>query len=279
MATDISRRSFAIAAPAVGICTFLAIDNSSGAIQSGSSIEPSVNVYDGFPSQDPALVRETVATSHGNFKRVRELVEASPALAKANWDWGYGDWESALGAASHTGNDDIATFLIEHGARPNIFSAAMLGHIEVVKAMITASPGVQRIHGPHGITLLSHAKAGGETAAEVVKYLQSLGDADNGYQTQPMTDDQKKAYSGVYTFGTGENDRMEVYEHQRSKMLRIKRAGEAFGRTLFYLGSNEFHPAGAPFVRINFAFEGDQVVELTIRDTEVIITARRLAAG
>lgn len=274
MVTEISRRSFAIGAPAAGVCTLLAIDSSSASIQSGSDMEPSTSIYEAFPSQDPVLVRETVATSHGNFKRVRELVEASPALAKANWDWGYGDWESALGAASHTGNRDIATFLIEHGARPNIFSAAMFGQLDVVKALAEAWPGVQRIHGPHGITLLSHARAGGELASEVVKYLETLGDADVGYQTETLTADEKKSYLGVYYFGKGDLDHLEIYEHRRNKALMIKRAGQRFGRTLFYLGLHEFHPTGAPFVRINFALEGNQVVELTIRDPEVIVTAR-----
>ena len=277
MVTEITRRSFAIGAPAAGVCTFLAIDSSSASIQSGSSNEPSASIYNGFPSQDPTLVRETVSTSHFSLKRVRELVEASPALAKANWDWGYGDWESALGAASHMGNRDIATFLIEHGARPNIFSAAMFGQLNVVKALVEASPGVQRIHGPHGITLMAHANAGGEPALEVAKYLETLGDADVGYQTETLTADEKKTYAGVYAFGTGDNDRMEVYQHQRSKMLRIKRAGEQFGRTLFYLGLHEFHPAGAPFVRINFTFDSDQVAQLTIRDPEVILTAKTIS--
>ena len=44
----------------------------------------------------------------------------------------------------------------------------MLGQLDVVKAFIDASPGVQRIHGPHGITLLAHARAGGEKAKPVL---------------------------------------------------------------------------------------------------------------
>ena len=98
--------------------------------------------YRGFPQQNPALVREVVGVSHGNFERVREMVDASPALAKAEIDWSFGDWESALGAASHTGNRDIAEYLIEKGARPTIFSATMLGQLKVVRAFVESSPGV-----------------------------------------------------------------------------------------------------------------------------------------
>ena len=35
-----------------------------------------------------------------------------PALARASWDWGYGDWETPIDAASHVGNRAIAEFLI-----------------------------------------------------------------------------------------------------------------------------------------------------------------------
>jgi hypothetical protein len=49
-----------------------------------------------------------VGASHGNLARVNELVLAHPALANAAWDWGFGDWETAIGAASHVGNKQIA---------------------------------------------------------------------------------------------------------------------------------------------------------------------------
>src|SRR5216683_2192626 len=135
-------------------------------------------VSDLFPSQPADLVREMVAVSHFNLKRVKELVEARPSLAKAAWDWGFGDWETALGAASHMGNRPIAEYLISKGARPSLFSAAMLGQLEVVKAFVAAQPHVQRIRGPHSISLLAHATAGGEAARPVFEFLQSLGDAD-----------------------------------------------------------------------------------------------------
>src|SRR5262249_11233586 len=110
---------------------------------------PPSTIPSGFPSQDPDLVKETVIAAHGNLSRVRELVEARPALAKATNDWGYGDWESALGGASHMGNREIAELLLRFGATPTIFSAAMLGQLDVVRAFVTMSPGAQRIRGPH----------------------------------------------------------------------------------------------------------------------------------
>src|SRR5229473_8051849 len=157
-------------------------------------------VSDLFPSQPADLVREMVTVSHFNLKRIKELIEARPSLAKASWDWGFGDWESALGAASHVGNKPIAEYLISKGARPSLFSATMLGQLEVVKAFVTAQPGVQRIRGPHSITLLAHAKAGGEAARPVFEYLQSLKDADADPPI-PLAEADIARIPGTYVFG------------------------------------------------------------------------------
>ena len=45
-------------------------------------------VTDTFPAQPAELVREMVTVAHFNEKRVRELVEARPSLARAAHDWG-----------------------------------------------------------------------------------------------------------------------------------------------------------------------------------------------
>ena len=92
---------------------------------------------------------------------MKELVQQQPALAKASWDWGYGDYETALGAASHVGQRAIAELLLENGAPPTLYSATMLGQLDVVKAFIAATPGAQRMRGPHSLSLMVHAKAGG----------------------------------------------------------------------------------------------------------------------
>ena len=132
---------------------------------------PAVASADVYPGQDPALVKEVVGVSHGNFARVREIVEKQPAYARASMDWGFGDWETCIDAAAHVGNKPIADFLLSHGARPTIFSAAMMGQLDAVKAFVAARPGIQKTLGPHGITLMSHARAGGADAAPVVQYL------------------------------------------------------------------------------------------------------------
>ena len=122
----------------------------------------------------PRLVQEFVAVAHGDLDRVRALLSQEPALIHAAWDWGGGDWETALGAASHTGRADIARYLLEAGARIDLFAAAMLGELPVVRAILSAQPGALHVRGPHGIPLTAHAEAGGTAAEGVLSYLQSL---------------------------------------------------------------------------------------------------------
>lgn len=129
---------------------------------------------DSKPALDSKLVEEFVGVSHGNFERVKELLTQEPSLINATWDWGGGDFETALGAASHMGNKAIANFLLENGARIDIFAAAMLGKLDIVKAALLVYPDVIDIPGPHGIPLIDHAEAGGEDAKAVVEYLNSL---------------------------------------------------------------------------------------------------------
>src|SRR5687768_11857671 len=121
MGEGITRRTFVAAA---GGCVVAPLSQRAGA-QSLPESEGSSDVLPaGFPSHDPSLAREVVGKSHFDYDTVKKLVEARPALAKVSWDWGFGDWESALGAASHVGRREIADLLIAHGARPDIFTFA-----------------------------------------------------------------------------------------------------------------------------------------------------------
>ena len=126
------------------------------------------------PQLDRELVNEFVLEAHRNLARVKELLAQEPALVNAAWDWGGGDWETALGAAAHTGQREIALHLLANGARLEIFAAAMLGELGIVQAILTAYPKMLHAKGAHGIPLLIHAKAGGEAAASVVAHLESL---------------------------------------------------------------------------------------------------------
>jgi hypothetical protein len=124
------------------------------------------------PALDAPLVEEFVSKAHGDLEAVRGLLEREPALVNASWDWGGGDWETGLGAAAHMGEREIALFLLERGARLDVFAAAMLGYTDVVRATLAERPETAAALGPHGIPLLVHAKQGGEEAREVLTLLE-----------------------------------------------------------------------------------------------------------
>jgi hypothetical protein len=267
MSNVLSRRQLVGAAPGLGALGLLAGPAFSQSAETVANLSP-----EWLPRQDPAMVKEFVGVSHSDVKRVRELVELHPALANASIDWGFGDWEDALGAAAHTGRREIAEVLLAHGARISIFAAAMLGHLDVVKAFVAVSPGIQRTHGPHGIPLLAHARAGGPGAEAVVQYLESLGDAGRLTPAQPLENADRDAIAGTYLFGTGPRDLFEI--DVRGDRLGISRPGET-RRFLYHAGAFVFFPSGVPSVRIAFARNNGKFSQLTVADPEVFLTAKR----
>lgn len=125
------------------------------------------------PALPDALVQEFVGVAHGDLNRVAALLAETPALANAVWDWGGGDFESGLGAAAHMGRRDIALHLLANGARFDLFAAAMLGQLDVVKVALAAQPELRHTTGAHGIPLIVHAQMGGPEAQAVVDWLQA----------------------------------------------------------------------------------------------------------
>jgi hypothetical protein len=112
-------------------------------------------------------IQEFVAQAHGDVDAVRNALAQDRTLANAAWDWGGGDWESALGAAAHMGRRDLAELLIGHGARIDVFAAAMLDEVDVVRGLLALYD--EEPVGPHGIPLRAHAEAG--KAERVLEFL------------------------------------------------------------------------------------------------------------
>jgi hypothetical protein len=135
--------------------------------------QPARTGPDRGPALPDELVKEFVGAAHAKLDRTKELLAREPGLLNATWDWGGGDFETALGGASHMGARQIALFLLERGARLDLFAAAMLGYVDVVKAALQAQPSLANSPGPHGIPLLRHAVVGGEHAKAVVEYLEA----------------------------------------------------------------------------------------------------------
>lgn len=236
-------------------------------------------LYKEYPAINPDVVSEVVGVSHFNLDRLKELVDVRPELAKATWDWGFGDWESAIGAATHVGRRDIVFYLLSKGARPTLFTFAMLGDLKTVKSMLDLSPEMLKITGPHGISLMQHAEIGlfakdadKERSEALVEYLKTLDLPEEKYLD--MTDSEKQLYLGDYKFGPGENDGFSVKLNMR-KLLSLGRIGK-FGGALYKSGENEFAYNGTPSIKIIFEQKESEIKALTIQEPELTLRAEKV---
>jgi len=237
-----------------------------------------------YPAINDNMVSGIVGAAHGNIDKVKEILGKRPELAGAAWDWGFGDFETALGAASHVGRRDIAELLMSNGARPDIFTFTMLGMLRSVQEIIETVPGIQTHTGPHGITLLQHAKnrlgdknisaADSANVNKVISYLQGLGNADMKPKNLEITEEDKKKYLGEYRFGDGETELFVVDVH-RLGFLQVGRKGLS-GRKLNKVDNHTFSPAGAASVKIIFKMKDDKAISLSIHEPEPLVNAVRI---
>ncbi len=265
---------------AVGRRTFLAITPglvcAPAVLARHSPSRPSpTDVSGDFPRHSFDEAREVVGRSHFDAEGIEKIVSARPALAKASIDWGFGDWESALGAASHTGRRAIAEILIAHGARPDLFTHAMLGHVDVVRAACESDPRLRSARGPHGFTLAHHARVGGDEAELVREYLAQFPDADTLAQEIAIPDSERERFVGKYAFGSGDNDRLIVSVSSRER-IQVDRPGAPTPRELRWQGGGVFTAMGAQSVRIIFEPPEGPASSLVVHDPDPIVRAERL---
>ncbi len=155
----------------LGIGTMLALAGNKLIAQPGSPQEP--------PPLPISLVKDFVVAGHGNFPKVKAMLQDNPNLIYTKFDWGNGDYESAIEGAGHVGNKEIANYLLEAGSRVTIYVLAMLGRTDLVKPILESYPSLITAKGPHGFTLLHHAKVGGKDAEELYSYLQEKGQKED----------------------------------------------------------------------------------------------------
>lgn len=143
-----------------------------------SAVPESVDSVPDFPEHHPqfdrARVKRFVIAGHANLPAVKAMLAEEPNLINGAIDWGNGDFETALGGASHMGRRDIAEYLLERNARMDIFAATMLRLIDIVTAAVAAFPNIVHMPGPHGIPLIVHAEKGGPAAKAVLEFLGPL---------------------------------------------------------------------------------------------------------
>ncbi len=144
------------------------------------------------PQLNRLFVQDFVIFAHSDLSMVKKLLEKEPAVLSATMDWGNGDWESGLGGASHMGRRDIVEFLLERGARIDIFCAAMMGQLEAVKSFLKLEPRLIDAKGPHGFTLHFHAQVGG-VESEPVLELPPV-DQEAGIEAEPVPEEAPGAF-------------------------------------------------------------------------------------
>jgi len=215
---------------------------------------------------------------------VKGLVDKRPELARSVWEWRFGDFESAIGAASHVGRRDIALYLISKGARPTLFTFAMLGYYNVIKSAVDSSPGLQMVKGPHGISLLEHAYAGErmkgsmrkdefENLKLTIQYLESIEGAGPDTYIE-LNKAQQEKYLGNYYYGSNPDAGFTIGLNMRN-LLSLGPI-DGFGGAIYKIDDNLFTYNGTPSVSISFSEENNVVRSLTLTTPEVVITARKL---
>jgi hypothetical protein len=125
------------------------------------------------------LVKDFVIAGHGNFPKVQSMLAENPNLIYTKFDWGNGDYEAAIEGAGHVGNKEIANYLLDAGSRVTIYVLTMLGKTELVRPILETYPSLITAKGPHGFTLLHHAKVGGRDAEELYAWLQQKGQKED----------------------------------------------------------------------------------------------------
>jgi ankyrin repeat protein len=106
---------------------------------------------------DQAVVDQCVGSAHGDLDKVRELVEGHPRVVRGRASWN----ESPIEAAAQMGRTDIITYLLDHGAELDFFTACVLGLRDAVEAELGREPGRATARGVHDLPSLYFAAIGG----------------------------------------------------------------------------------------------------------------------
>lgn len=100
---------------------------------------------------------EFVGVAHGDLRRVKEMLEQHPLLVNVTASWG----ETPIEAAAQMANRGIAELLLGAGAPLDICTAAALGMVDHVEAILREDPSQIKATGAHGIPLMHFPVVGG----------------------------------------------------------------------------------------------------------------------
>lgn len=100
------------------------------------------------PSQE--IIDQFVGNAHGNLAIVKELLSKYPSMINASASW----TETAIQAATQTGQVEIVNYLLAQGAEYDICSAAMLGSMDCLQEFLKEDSHLVSARGAHGLPLL-----------------------------------------------------------------------------------------------------------------------------
>lgn len=122
----------------------------------------------------PSPADRFVGAAHGDLESVKKMLAEDPDLLEARSSQD----ESALQAATHTGQRHIVEFLLEQGAAIDICTAAFLGRRDEVRRMLEEDPALKDAQGAHGLPVLYYPVLSGEQ--ETAHLLAEHGASVNG---------------------------------------------------------------------------------------------------
>ncbi|MBC7810101.1 MAG: ankyrin repeat domain-containing protein [Burkholderiales bacterium] len=120
-------------------------------------------------------IDQFVSAAHHDLNAVKTMLDANPDLLATSAKWG----ETALQAATHTGQVEITEYLLSEGATLDICAAAMLGMQQQVMDMLKRDAALTSVSGAHGIPLLFYPAISGHKEIAAL-FLSSGADVNAG---------------------------------------------------------------------------------------------------
>ena len=132
------------------------------------------------PAYGWPVINEYVAMSHGNFARMKVLLDLYPKLLHANASWD----ELAVEAGAHVGFKDGVRFLLDRGAPASLPTAAMIGMTAHVRKLLAEDPGRIWECGAHNMPPIWFPAIGGGEAdhLEIARLLLDAGADPNAHK-------------------------------------------------------------------------------------------------
>lgn len=132
------------------------------------------------PAYPWPVINEYVGVCHGNFARMRELLDLYPRVLHANASWD----ELGVEAGAHVGFKEGVRFLLDQGAPAALPTAAMMGMTGHVRKLLAEDPGRIWECGAHNMPPIWFPAIGGGKAEhlEIARLLLDAGADPNAHK-------------------------------------------------------------------------------------------------